>query len=362
MTGPARASDRSPAALTPVGVEVILVAHGEAESAGFFENFRVGQRTLAHSAEVMHLPSPLRWLICTLGALRKRFGRAVGSPHNAWTRAQAAALAAELGQLLEDPPPVRAAFASCPPLVKALIARAPGARRRVYVSMSPSDSRLSCGLICHALRKSGPADGQDQVLARLWEDPAFVALNAAHVRAGCVAESPSRAEKTALVLTFHGTLVRDRNGRAPEFHTGLAEKRHFAAELRSALLAETDAPWGEVVPAYLNHDVAGSWTQPTVARVLDDLAQRGFERVWAFACDYVVDSSEVIGSLAKTLAASPVADARLLPCLNASPGFIAYLAGRVRQALDHRPRSRTCDACPLYSPDMGTSGAKSKLS
>ena len=347
-------------------VEVILVAHGEAEGAGFFENFRVGQRTLAHSAEVMHLPAPLRWLICTLGALRKRFGQTAGSPHNAWTRAQAAALAARLEQRLDEPVAVLAAFASCPPLVKELIAQAPSARRRVYVSMSPSDSRLSCGLICHALQASGQGTKQAQVLARLWDDPAFVALNAAHARAGCVAEGPARAEKTALVLAFHGTLVRDQSGQAPEFHNGLAEKQRFAADLRSALLAEADAPWVEVVPAYLNHDVAGSWTQPTVATVLDDLARRGFERVWAFACDYVVDSSEVIGGLAKALKASRVADARLLPCLNDSPDFIAYLADRVRQALETHPMSQTCDACPRWSetqsPEMGTSGAKSKLS
>ena len=169
-----------------------------------------------------------------------------------------------------------------------------------------------------------------------------------------------------MVLVFHGTLVRDQAGRTPRFHNGLAEKRHFASELQAALLADADAPWREVIPAYLNHDVAGSWTEPTVAQVLDELAQRGFERVWAFACDYVVDSSEVVGSLAQSLSAAAIPDARLLPCLNDDPSFIAFLADRVQQALQAPGVSQICDACPRWSRaqslDRGTSGAKSKLS
>lgn len=347
-------------------LEIILAAHGEAESAGFFENFRVGQRTLAHSAQVMSLPAPLRWLICTFGALRKRIGNRPGSPHNAWTRAQATALAGSLESVLKAPVEVKPAFASCRPLLEALIAQSFTSKRRIFLSMSPSDSRLSCGLICHALQESGQHAGQVEVLARLWDDPEFLKVNAAHVRAECAAAANSLVAKSALLLVFHGTLVSDRGGRPPSFHTGLAEKLHFAKALQTALLADADAPWTEAVPAYLNHDVAGSWTQPTVEAVLADLDRRGFERVWAFACDYLVDSSEVVGSLADKLAVGPIADARLVPCLNANPELIEFMARRVRAALGSRSGLALCDACPRacrdQSPAIGTSGAKSKLS
>lgn len=328
------------------GLEVILAAHGEAETPGFLEQWRVGHRTLAHSAEVMSLPAPLRWLICTLGALRKRFSGAPGSPHNAHTRAQAAALATKLEAAVATPVAVRAAFASAEPSVEALISGPSPAGRRIFLSMMPSDSRLACGLVCHALARTGARPGQARVLARLWDDPDFIALNASHVRAHCAPGGGAELSTTALVLALHGTLVRDHRGRAPSFHAGLAEKSQFASALQAALMAQANAPWREVVPAYLNHDVAGSWTQPTVGAVLEDLHRRGFERVVVFPCDFLVEGSEIIGSLAATLAAGPIARTRLVPCLNDSPDFIDYLAARVQRALNDPEGSWQCDACP----------------
>lgn len=331
-------------------LEVILAAHGEAETAGFFENWRVGHRTLAHSAEVMHLPLVLRWLICTLGALRKRFGRRAGSPHNAWTRAQAEALATKLKSMLDRPIVVRAAFASATPSAEAMIRRPTSAGQRIFVSMSPSDSRLSCGLLCHARARAAGGPDQTRVLARLWDDPEFVALNVRHVLAACGRwpgdPAPAEPASTALVLVLHGTLIQDPGGRTPQFHTGVTEKTHFADAMQAALSGLPNAEWGAVVPAYLNHDVAGTWSQPALGAVLEDLAARGIERLWVFPCDFLVTGGEITAGLQQTLATGPIGDTRLLPCLNDSPHFIDYLAARVMRAVAEPHRRWQCDACP----------------
>ncbi len=329
---------------------MVLAGHGEGESSSILEQWQVGARTLAHAAEVMRLPLPLRWVISGLGAIRKRLSGWAGSPHNRWTRAQAAALARALEARLGEPVPVRAAFASSEPLFEELIAESHAACRRVFVSMTPSDSRLSCGLLCRALVEQGAGAAQAVVLARLWDDPGFVELNAAHVLTSCLAW-PGQAQTretppTALVLALHGTLVRGRDGRPPGFHTGQAEKEHFSAALRFALASEPAPPWHEVHAAYLNHAVGGTWTQPTVQAVLDELSARGFRRAWVFACDYLVESAEIRGELATTLADGPIPDARLLPCLNDSPLFIDFLAARVQQALEMPEGPWRCDPCP----------------
>ncbi len=343
----------SPAAARSIGLEVVLAAHGEAESAGFFENWRVGQRTLAHSAEVMHLPAPLRWLICTLGALRKRLANRPGSPHNQWSRAQATALAERLSALLGEPVTVRAAFAASHPSAAAWLAGPAAARHRVAVSMSPSDSRLSCGLLCRALARAETESAHTQVLARLWDDPEFAALNARHVRAAVTAWPPDSgscpASASALLLVFHGTLVKDRRGRTPGFHAGLAEKQHFAGALKAALAAQAHCLWDTVEIAYLNHEVAGQWTQPSVAAALGALHARCIRRVWVFACDFLVEGGEINGSLKQSLVTGPIADTRLLPCLNHSPDFIDYLARRIQRALDQPQARWQCDACPRSS-------------
>ncbi len=336
----------------PEPLEVILAAHGEAESAGFFENWRVGHRTLAHSAEVLHLPAPLRWLICTVGALRKRLANRPGSPHNAWTRAQAAALAEKLHGVQGWPVRVHAAFASAQPLVERLMGQSTVAERRIVISMSPSDSRLSCGLLCHARAHAGAGAENTLVLARLWDDPDFAVLNACHIRTAVAAWPPcaqrSESGRTALMLVFHGTLVQDQRGRAPRFHTGLAEKQHFAAALRAALATQAtqaDHPWELVETAYLNHEVAGNWTQPGVPAALAALHARGIQQVWVFACDFLVEGGEINGSLKRSLATGPIADVRLLPCLNDSPHFIDYLARRIQRAVAQPQSLWQCDAC-----------------
>ncbi len=333
---------------TPPDLEVILAAHGEAETAGFFENFRVGQRTLAHSAQVMHLPVPLRWLICTLGALRKRFGRAKGSPHNAWTRAQAVALEDKLAKRLGQTVTVRAAFASAEPSVETLLKQPPAAGRRIVVSMSPSDSRLSCGLLCDSMRGE---DADTQVLARLWDDPDFVTLNAGHVRARCGdwrdEKTEVRIDKTALLLVLHGTLIFDQKGRAPDFHNGEAEKTAFVDALLPALSGSQGDPWNEVAVAYLSHDVAGTWSQPSVGAKLDALIDQGFDSAWVFPCDFLVEGGEIIGGLSRALNGNEAINTRLLPCLNDSPDWIDYLAARIQKVTNGSSDYWRCDACPL---------------
>jgi ferrochelatase len=351
-------------------IEVILAAHGEAESSGFVENFRVGHRTLAHAAEVMRLPAPLRAVICLLAAFRKWRAGAPGSVHNARSRAQAEALAAKLEAALGERVEVRVAFASADPSVEGVLAHPPLAGRRVVISMIPSDSRLSCGVVCHALARRG-GRGETLMLARLWDDPAFIAVNAEHVRAhirahgttqisGTLSEpvgapasgqvhrpasglSPAVAGRTAILLALHGTLVRDAQGREPGFHAGLAEKIRFAQALKAALESRDGDPWRDVVPAYLNHGVGGTWTEPTVRQALAALSARGVERVWVFPCDYLVDGAEITGDLASAMAGggapgAPTAtgsirETRLIPPLNASAPFIDFLADRVVRAL-----------------------------
>src|SRR6056297_3944372 len=95
-------------------IRVILAAHGEAETTGLVDQFKVGWHTLGHAAEFMRLSTPLRIAVSSAAALRKRFSGSKGSLHNANTRAQCEALQAGL----EDDPhttyQVQPAFASAP--------------------------------------------------------------------------------------------------------------------------------------------------------------------------------------------------------------------------------------------------------
>jgi ferrochelatase len=326
-------------------VRVILAAHGEAESAGFVENFQVSRHTLGHAAAVMQLSAALRLVICTVAGLRKRLRGGPGSPHNENTRRQAAALEQALSQEAGRRYRVESAFASAPPYIAEAVELPVGVDRQVVVTMIPTDSRLSCGLICRSLNaESASLRGRSTVVARLWDDPALVAIHCGHV-----AEHFPRADRGArgcLILVLHGTLIRDRHGRDPAFHTGATEKAAYGEALRAALLAMPDRRWQRVEIAYLNHGVGGQWSSPTLQELLERLASEGVRDVTAYAAEHLVDGGET-RQLPEVLAASSMPQTRCLPCLNTSESFIDYLAERVREAAAAHRNERCCDPCPL---------------
>jgi len=326
-------------------IRVILAAHGEAESAGLAENFRVGHRTLAHAAEVMRLPASLRLAICAVGAVRKRLKGGPGSPHNANTRQQAAALQQALGDDANIDYRVDLAFASALPCLDDAVSIPADTDRQVLLSMIPTDSRLSCGLICHPLLTTSKASRErTTVLARLWDAPELIAIHCAHIAEHYPHAAADRSD--CLVLVLHGTVVRDERGQTPGYHTGADEKTAYAERLRAALLAVPDRPWQRVEIAYLNHGVGGEWSSPTLPELLSRLGAEGVQSIVAYACEHLVDGSETV-QLPEVLAAGAVPETHQVPCLNASARFISFLAGRVRAAEAAPCTALCCDPCPL---------------
>jgi ferrochelatase len=326
-------------------IRVLLAAHGEAEGTGVVENFRVSWHTLSHASEVMRLPFPLRVLICTFGSLRKRFSGRPGSPHNRNTRAQAAALEAKLNHAGGVEYRVEPVFASAPPYVDDSLAPPEGVDEQVVLNMIPTDSRLSCGLGCHALMASpGPARERTRVIARLWESTELIAVHVAHIAAHFPAVRPD--QDCCLVLALHGTVVRDEQGRPPAYHSGEAEKTAYGEALRDALMAMPDRPWQRVELAYLNHGVGGQWSSPTLPELMARLGEEGVDCAVAYACEHLVDGGETI-YLPEALAAGPVPETHCLPCLNSSPEFIGLLAARVHDVATREPVALCCDPCPL---------------
>jgi ferrochelatase len=327
---------------------VLLCAHGEAASNRFREHYAVSHRTLTHAAEVMPLPAPLRVAICTAGALRKRLSGRGGSRHNDLTRAQARALAAALTDDPQARYEVKAVFSSADPGVAAILAEAPAGTRILLQSMIPTDSRLSCGLQCRAAHGAG-AGLTVQPLARLWEDPALVAVHREHLarqlRAG---EAGAAAAEGVLLIVLHGTLLADKAGRPPAFHSGAQEKARYADALRDALEAMPVRPWERVEVAYLNHAVGGRWSQPAFEERLGQLAAEGVQALWVYPAEHLVESAET-ARIAVTLADAPLQHSRLLPCLNDSPLLIDYLAARVRDTVA-RGTGQPCGHCTLETP------------
>jgi len=79
-------------------MSVMLAAHAEAETTGFFENYQVSLHTLLRRAsEIIPVPLPLRYFISFSSSVRKKIaGKRAGSPQNPLTRLQSCALQTHL--------------------------------------------------------------------------------------------------------------------------------------------------------------------------------------------------------------------------------------------------------------------------
>lgn len=312
-------------------VAVIMVAHGEAESDGFLENYAMIRHTFAHAAEVMELPAPVQLLASFAGALKNRRSfrkRGFCSPQNPITRRQAEQLRQQLDRLAPAAGirfDVQPAFHATPPFVDEVHAAAAASDLRVLVSLSPVDSRLTAGTL-HLLAERGGTP--TVVLDGFWKDEAL-----RRVEVDQVFRYGSTQRERALLLAFHGTLVRDAKGREPSFHTGLEEIGVMGEALRRAVLADGRNAYGRVEITHLNHTVGGSWTTPSLEESLEALAGSGFEEADLFCCGYFSDGTETLLHARDAGEASRLSRVEHLPCLNESEAFAAYLAERVLGAL-----------------------------
>jgi len=317
-------------------IAVILAAHGEAETSGFLENYRVSLHTLQRASELIAVPAPLQHFISFSSSLRKKAASRGGSPQNLLTRRQASALQKLLDQRFPASCPgisfeVMAAFSASEPSVEALVGKTRLYDGRIVMPMAPVDNALICGLLCAYLAETAsPSElARTRVIGRLWSDEA---LHHAYLDYlfGCASRPPvSQKERNALMLLFHGTLVEDRNGQPPSFHTGQTETASFARRLTELIEADPRNPWGTVATAYLNHDVGGRWSTPPFGDACRALDGKGLRHVSLFAAGYFSDGNETTGREQQCSAFDPDAQVETIPCLNDSPRFISFLADRV---------------------------------
>ncbi|NTU68099.1 MAG: ferrochelatase [Chlorobiaceae bacterium] len=317
-------------------VAVILASHGEAETPGLIENYRVSLHTLSRASQVMRIPVPLQHLISLSSSVKKRLAArgSGGSPQNGLTRSQASLL-----QRCLDLHPassciefdVRAAHSASMPYIEQVLTDTSGHDGQVVIPMAPVDHALSCGLICAHLAASLPVDAlhRVKVVGRLWSDDELVRAYLSHLL-GDAGRLPERAGRhNLLLLTFHGTLVRDSEGREPGFRTGRDETAAFARRLTAALEADPRNPWGTVMTTYLNHDVGGEWTRPAFEESCQAITAGGYDGVWLFAAGYFSDGNETIRRASELSGTGQGLRVEAIPCLNDSLAFAEYLAGKV---------------------------------
>ncbi len=322
-------------------IAVILVAHGEAETTGFLDNFSMTRHTLAHASEVMSIPGPLQLFISVVSGLKNssRFRKInYVSPQNELTRKQAVAVDRKLmqhpekGDLVFE---VFPAFSVTPPFLEEVIGNTRSYDVQIMLYMAPVENSLNCGSICGYLKDNytGNELAAVKVISRFREDEKLLHVYRDHIfqHAGLCRDGDTA--RSALVLAFHGTLVADARGNAPSFHTGLEETIAFGESLRKSIGSDARNAFGDIHVAFLNHDVGGEWTSPSLEETLDRLKKENTEHVALFSAGFFSDGNETLLNAKEALLESGIDVTFYIPCMNDQDAFVGYLSDRIVAAV-----------------------------
>lgn len=253
--------------------------------------------------------------------MRRRYALIGGSPLVRITRAQAAALEAELGDGHIAAAGMRFSDPSIADAARALVER--GADHLVGICMSPQWSPRLMGGYADAFADAASRLGVPAWLAPPWHtEPAFIAASAERVT-----EALRDADATtAVVLTAH-SLPRRVFETEPEYIAQLHETADLVAS--AAGLDRERWHWAYQSAGHTQEE----WLRPDLKELFPDLAALGAREVLVVPVQFLADHLEVLYDL--DIAAADEARAaglryRRVAMPNAQPAFIRALAAIVR--------------------------------
>ena len=253
--------------------------------------------------------------------MRRRYALIGGSPLVRITRAQAAALEAELGEGHVAAAAMRFSDPSIADAVRDVVER--GADRIVGICMSPQWSpRLMSGY-GEALREAAVRGGVPSAFAPAWHrEPAFIEAIAERVREAL----RDTAAVTAIVMTAHSLPKRVFEAE-PEYIAELHETAELVAS--AAGLDRERWHWAYQSAGHTQEE----WLRPDLKDLFPSLAALGSREVLVVPVQFLADHLEVLYDL--DIAAADEARAfglryRRVVMPNTQPAFIRALAAVAR--------------------------------
>jgi len=319
-------------------IAVLVTSHGEVDTPSFRAYYDNMKHIFAHVSEIMPIPRLAQWLIPPIGAaIQALKSKKVGylSPMNRISTRQAEKISEKLQQLSHDFKfSVFNTFETTPPythdLLHALLHAEHDYDGVIALVMNPMESAFSCGAICRfALKELGAkAYSRVRVVTGLYKNEALMRLYADHIFSHV---QPS-SEKSGLIIALHGTVVSDSKGNPVPFHNGLMENQMLFSCLKQTIELDSRNPFNRIEPAYLNHQVGGKWTEPTLSQTITLLKKSGIAHAYLFAAGYFADNSETHGNAQSQLKQSGFKTAHYIPCINDSDAFADLMAKEIVSA------------------------------
>jgi ferrochelatase len=325
-------------------IAVVVSSHGEVDSPSFRAYYDNMKHIFAHVSEIMPIPKLARLLIPPIGAViqaRKSKTEGYISPMNRISARQAELISEKLQQISSHDFQfsVFNTFETTPPYTHDLLHHILHAEQDydgvIALVMNPMESAFSCGAICRfALKELGAkAYRRVRVVTGLYKHQALMNLYAEHIFSHVKpASEKSGLDKSGLIVALHGTVISDTKGNPVPFHNGLMENQTLFSCLKQTLEQDSRNPFEQIEPAYLNHQVGGKWTEPTLAQSISSFKKSGIAHAYLFAAGYFADNSETHGNAQSQLKKAGFKTAHYIPCINDSGAFADLMAKEIMSA------------------------------
>ncbi len=317
-------------------IAVVVSSHGEVDAPSvkaYYENLK---HIFAHVSEIMPIPKLARLLIPPIGAVvqaRKSKKEGYASPMNRISASQTKRIEEKLQQANSQDFVFRVfnAFETMPPYTHDVLHHLMHAENEydgiIALVMNPMESAFSCGAVCRfALKELGAkAYAKLRVVTGLYKNQALMTLYADHI----FSHVSQPLEKTGLMIALHGTVISDAKGNPVPFHNGYAENQTMFRLLKQTIEQDARNRFERIEPVYLNHQVGGKWTEPTLAQTISSFKKNGIENAYLFAAGYFADNSETEGNAQSHLKKAGFKTAHYIPCVNESEAFATLMAKEI---------------------------------
>lgn len=320
-------------------IAVLLATYGEVEKATFTNLYPNSSRILHYiTSRIANLPKPLQVFIATMRSLkRKSYWGKLGyrSKLNEVTRRQAKALEAMLNQSQNGSSyDVREAYYFVPPYFEKVMEEVKEYDAIITIPMIPIESEFACGIACYIAVNDFKsfAFQKVRVLKHLWNDEELMQICANHIFETINSKGYAIGQKVGLVLTAHGTLVKDSNGNAPKINTGYNETLDFFDKLKSIIERDPRNQFVSIKLGAMNHQFGGEWMPETLAKALGEFKQEGTTEIVMFPFGFFADNSEAdLEGVEEAIKEG--FKVVYVSCLNDSPPFMKWLKNRIEKSI-----------------------------
>lgn len=328
---------------------VIVTTYGEVERPTLRGLWPMSRKILKTvTRQIARIPTALIYFVADYRSAKhylkwkvNRYRSSLNGVNRAQSDTLRTALARQVGGPIRGNPDLTvsdACYFVAPTLEEALCQSARQYNGTIVVPMFPVESDFSCGIACRMLADNcaTPAISQTRVLSRLWSDPALHDLYADYLFT--TLEPAIRAAagtgSIGLILVIHGTIVAGRDGKPSRLFTGLQETNAFFNAMKQRLLTDSRNLFTDIQQGCLNHSRGGQWTAETVEHAIAGLKERQCNTVVMFPYGFFADNSETELDACNKLKEAAFQRWQYVRCINNSPAFGDWLAGKVTAAIN----------------------------